>query len=143
MQELKEKVLGNIEKLLLVLTVVIIAVSGVGIFVSIYNSMSDRRREIAIMRALGARRTSVFAIILAESMLLCFGGGVLGLAMGHGLVAISAPIVEAEAGILVDRWAFEPIELVLVPSLLVLASLIGFVPGLSAYRTDVAKCLYN
>lgn len=143
MQELKEKVLGNIEKLLLVLTIVIIVVSGVGIFVSIYNSMSDRRREIAIMRALGARRSSVFAIILAESMLLCFGGGLLGLALGHGLVAISAPIIEAEAGILVDRWAFEPIELVLVPSLLVLASFIGFVPGISAYRTDVAKCLYN
>ncbi|MDA1016984.1 MAG: ABC transporter permease [Planctomycetota bacterium] len=143
MMELKEKVLGNIEKVLLVLTVVIIAVSGVGIFVSIYNSMSDRRREIAIMRALGARRSSVFSIILAESVLLCFGGGVLGLLMGHGLVFIAAPIIEAEAGILIDRFSFEAIELVLVPSLLVLASLVGFVPGISAYRTDVAKCLYN
>ena len=143
MMELKEKVLGNIEKVLLVLTVVIIAVSGVGIFVSIYNSMSDRRREIAIMRALGARRSSVFSIILAESVLLCFGGGLLGLLIGHGMVAISAPYVEAQAGILIDRFAFEPIELVLIPSLLVLASLVGFVPGISAYRTDVAKCLYN
>ena len=57
-QRLVTGLLGNIQKALVVLTGIIILVSGVGIFVSIYNSMSDRRREIAIMRALGAGRST-------------------------------------------------------------------------------------
>ena len=56
--------------------------------VSIYNSMSDRRHEIAIMRALGASRRTVMWVILLESILLSLGGGVLGLLLGHGLIGV-------------------------------------------------------
>ena len=138
---LMTNVVGNVRTMLVVLTGLIIVVSGVGIFVSIYNSMADRRREIAIMRALGAQRQTVFSIVLAESIILCIGGGLLGLLLGHGLVFAASPIVEARSGILLDPFAFEPLELVLFAVLLVLASLVGFVPGLTAYRTDVAKTL--
>ncbi|HEV3300093.1 MAG TPA: ABC transporter permease [Planctomycetaceae bacterium] len=141
MQQLMSSILGNVRTALVVLTSLIIIVSGVGIFVSIYNSMSDRRREIAIMRALGAQRRTVFAIILAESILLCFGGGILGILLGHGLVFAAAPVVQQQTGLLINPFAFEQIEFVLLPALIALASLIGIVPGLSAYRTDVARAL--
>jgi len=143
MQKIKDLLVGNIRKALLFLTALIIAVSGVSIFVSIYNSMSDRKREIAVMRALGAQRTSVFGIILAESVLLCLIGGILGLVLGHGLVLVAAPFIQAETGLLINPFAFEAIELVLFPVLLVLASLVGFVPAMTAYRTDVADALAN
>lgn len=138
---LMDNVVGNVRTMLVVLTALIVVVSGVSIFVSIYNSMSDRKREIAIMRALGASRQTVFSIILTESVLLCFTGGLLGLALGHGLVFLAAPIVEARTGFLLNPYAFEPIELVLLPALIILASLVGFIPGMTAYRTDVAKTL--
>jgi putative ABC transport system permease protein len=93
------------------------------------------------MRALGAQRRTVFSIILAESILLCFGGGILGILLGHGLVFAAAPIVQEQSGVLVNPFAFEPIEFVLLPALIGLASLIGIVPGLAAYRTDVARAL--
>jgi putative ABC transport system permease protein len=141
MKRLMDLFVGNVRIVLVFLTGLIIAVSGVGIFVSIYNSMADRKREIAIMRALGASRQTVFSIILAESILLCFTGGVFGLILGHGLVFVAAPIVESKSGILINPFAFETMELVLLPLLIVLASLVGFVPGMTAYRTDVAKSL--
>jgi len=141
MRDLMTNVVGNVRTALVVMTGLIIVVSGIGIFVSIYNSMSDRRREIAIMRALGARRTTVFSIIVAESLLLCVGGGILGLLLGHGLVFLSAPFVEAQSGLLVDPLAFEPVELILFPALIALAALIGFIPAMTAYRTDVARTL--
>jgi putative ABC transport system permease protein len=141
MQQLMSSILGNVRTVLVVLTSLIIIVSGVGIFVSIYNSMSDRRKEIAIRRALGAQRRTVFAIILAESILLCFGGGILGILLGHGLVFAAAPVVQQQTGLLINPFAFEQIEFVLLPALIALASLIGIVPGLSAYRTDVARAL--
>jgi putative ABC transport system permease protein len=139
--KLLRDVVGNIRIMLLVMTVLIIIVSGVGIFVSIYNSMSDRKREIAIMRALGARRRTVFSIIVAEAVLLCAGGGLAGLVLGHGLVFLVSPIVEARSDIMIDPWFFEAQELVILPALLVLAVVVGLVPGITAYRADVARGL--
>src|SRR5262249_58990496 len=95
MRKLLVDVVGNIRTMLLVMTALIIVVSGVGIFVSIYNSMSDRKREIAVMRALGARRGTVFSIIIAESVLLCAGGGLAGLAPGLIPVCPAAPSIAA------------------------------------------------
>ena len=138
---LMQNIVGNVRTMLIVLTALIIAVSGVSIFVSIYNSMSDRKREIAIMRALGAGRSAVFTIILSESVLLCLGGGILGIILGHGLVFIAAPIIEARSGLLINPFAFSSIELILLPVLVVLASLVGFIPAMTAYRTDVASTL--
>ena len=136
-------VVGNIRWLLVVMTGLILVVSGVGIFVSIYNSMADRRREIAVMRALGAQRSTVFWIIFCESVLLCVGGGLFGMLLGHGLVVLAAPLLEAKTGLLINPWAFEQWELVLLPVMIGLASLIGIIPGMTAYRTDVAKALQS
>ncbi len=135
-------VVGNVRTLLVIMTALILVVSGVGIFVSIYNSMADRRREIAVMRALGAQRSTVFTIIFLESILLCVGGGLFGVLLGHGMVVIAAPILEVRTGLLIDPWAFETLELILLPVLIALASLVGIVPGMTAYRTDVAKALH-
>lgn len=142
-RRLMQNVVGNIQKALVVLTGMIIAVSGISIFVSIYNSMSDRRREIGIMRALGARRSSVFAIVLAESAVLCVGGGLLGWLVGHGLAVLGAPYVSARTGLLLNGWAVNPWEFVLFPVLLVLAALVGFLPAMTAYRTNVADALQS
>lgn len=141
MNRFLENFVGNIRMVLVILTSMITIVAGISIFVSIYNSMADRRREIAIMRALGARRSTVFSIILGESLLLCVGGGVIGLLLGHGAIFIAAPIIEQQAGILVNPWKFETLELVIFPVLIVMGTLVGILPGVSAYRTDVAESL--
>lgn len=141
MQKLMTDVLGPVQLLLLFMTALIVIVSGIGIFVSIYNSMSARRREIAIMRALGAQRQTVLTVILLESVILCAGGGLLGLLSGHGLVVALRPIVEIKTGLIIDPLRFSPYELILLPTLIGLGVLVGFLPGLTAYRTDVADSL--
>lgn len=141
MTKIMRTLVGNIQLAFLLLTGLIVAVSGIGIFVSIYNSMSERRREIAIMRALGAQRRTVSFMILCETLLLCTGGGILGLLMGHGLVIAAAPIVEARSGLLLDPLMFSPWELILIPVTLLLAVLSGLIPSITAYQTDVAESL--
>jgi len=160
--ELFEFIIKPIRWTLLFLTSMICIVSGISILVSIYNSMSERRHEIAVMRALGADRTTVGGIILLESTLLSLGGGALGWFAGHALCLIASPIIEDRTGVTIGFWSFDPsidlvsllgssgglfeslpvpLELVLVPALLVLAIAVGFWPAVSAYRTDVAKSL--
>ena len=80
-------------------------------------------------------------LVTAADGLLCLGGGILGIILGHGLVFIAAPIIEARSGLLINPFAFSSVELILLPVLVVLASLVGFIPAMTAYRTDVASTL--
>jgi len=138
---LLDGIVGNVQVLLLILAVLVVVVAGIGMLVSIYNSMNDRRREIAVMRALGARRRTVMLVVLMESVLLSAGGGLLGLALGHALLGLLSPLVLQQTGVMIDALRFQWDELVLIPGLLALAALIGYLPAAVAYRTDVAKAL--
>ncbi|HTQ37497.1 MAG TPA: FtsX-like permease family protein [Pirellulales bacterium] len=130
------------QMILLVLTVLIVIVAGIAILVSIYNSMSERRHEIAVMRALGAHRGKIMMIVLTESIMLALGGGAVGWLAGHLLVGAAAPTITDYTGVAVNFLQFVPgSELILIPGLIVLASLVGYLPALSAYRTDVARAL--
>lgn len=130
-----------IQALLLGLTVLIVVVAGMGILVSIYNSMSERRREIAVMRALGARRSTVMAIVLIESVLLALGGGAAGWLLGRGLIAALGPAIAAQTGVSIGLAPLMTSELLLIPGLILLAALVGYLPAATAYRTDVARTL--
>jgi putative ABC transport system permease protein len=138
---LLEGIVGPIQLVLLVLTILIVVVASISILVSIYNSMSERSHDIAVMRALGASRSSVMLIVLSESILLSLAGGVLGIVLGHALIAAAAPYVESQAGIQLAFWEFDPWEVAVIPALVVLATLAGLLPAISAYRTDVARSL--
>ncbi len=127
--------------LLLVLTAMIVVVASVGIMVSIYTSMSERRHEIAVMRALGASRTIVMLVVLFESILLAAGGGLLGWAAGHVLAGAAGPWITEYTGVAAGFFQFATFELILIPGLIILASIAGYLPALAAYRTDVAKAL--
>jgi putative ABC transport system permease protein len=137
-----DSIIGPLTYVLFVLAVLIVVVSGIGIMVSIYNSMSERRHEIAVMRALGAARGKVMLIVLVESILLALGGGLCGWVLGHLLIGLLSPWIAGATSVSVGYFKFAPqYELILIPALIGLASLVGFLPALSAYRTDVARAL--
>ena len=138
---LLSNIIGNIQIVLLILAVLVIVVAGIGMMVSIYNSMSERRQEIALMRALGARRLTVMTIILLESILLSLGGGVMGVFFGHLLIAGIGPLISEHTGIIVRFWDFQLAEVILIPGLILLATIVGFLPAAVAYKQDVATSL--
>ncbi|MCA9121615.1 MAG: ABC transporter permease [Planctomycetaceae bacterium] len=154
-------IVAPIQAALLGITALVCVVSGISILVSIYNSMSDRKHEIAVMRALGASRGTVMTVILFESILLSVGGGMIGWIGAHSLMSlpIVSNTVEQRTGVPVGFTSFAPPienlelfglgpiigsvppELLLIPALLLLAVSVGFLPAMAAYRTDVAKSL--
>ncbi len=150
--------------LLLALTLMICIVSAISILVGIYNSMSQRTGEIAVMRALGAGRWKVMSIMLCESILLAVAGGLVGWFAGHVLNAMLGPIVENRTGVSLGFFDFAPgiplayllgglslpqglaqftisPELLIIPGLILVAVFVGIYPAVTAYRTDVSKSL--
>ncbi len=131
-----------LELLLLLVTTLVVIVSAIGILVSMVGSSLERSRDVAIMRALGARRSHVLAVVLIEAVLLAVGGGLAGWVLGHLLVGAIAPLITTNAGVSASIFSAAPgAELLLVPFLVVLAILAALIPALAAYRTDVAKWL--
>ncbi|MDR0870046.1 MAG: ABC transporter permease [Planctomycetaceae bacterium] len=138
---LLSNVIGNIQMVLFFLAVLVVLVAGIGMMTAIYNSMSERKQEIAIMRALGARRFTMMSIILLESILLSLGGGLFGLFLGHFLIGGMSPWITEYTGIIVRSWHFQLTEIWLIPGLVILASAVGFLPAAVAYKQDVASSL--
>lgn len=131
-----------VKNALLALTIVVCVVSGISILVSIYNSMSDRRRDIAVMRALGARRDVVLVVVLLESMLIAILGGAIGWFAGHAIGVACSDLVEERTGLQIGFLnTITAYELTLIPGLVILATLAGIIPALVAYRTDVSRNL--
>ncbi len=141
-QELLAYFVSPIKWALLALTSCVCIVSAIGILVSIYNSMNERKRDIAIMRALGASRDHITLIILVESVLIAIFGGIVGWIGGHLIGPLANPWIEESTGIRVHFLDVNTtLELWIIPGLIIIGALAGVIPAIVAYRTAVAKSL--
>ena len=133
-----------LELVLLLVTGLVVLVSALGILISMVGSSLERSRDVAIMRALGARRGHVLATVLIEAVLLAVGGGLAGWVLGHAIVAAIGPWIAANAGVRAGFFSSAPAaEALLVPFLVLLAIAAALLPALAAYRTDVSRWLHG
>lgn len=119
----------------------VIVVAGVGILVSIYNSVAARKREIAILRALGATKGRILALICLEAGLIGLVGGVLGVVAGHLIGAAGSIYMRRLLGEGLNWLQIGPAEVLYLGVVTLLAIIAGLVPALKAYRTPVATNL--
>jgi putative ABC transport system permease protein len=140
MAQLFDKI-GWFDRVLALVAWLVALVASASVLASIYNSMSARRRDIAILRALGARRGTVFAAIVLEASAVAALGSLGGFVVHVGLLAGAGSIVRAQTGVMIEPfqpgwvWVWAPAALV------GLAALAGVVPAYKAYGVDVASSL--
>jgi putative ABC transport system permease protein len=134
-------IIGKSSDVLEVLSYIVLLVTASSVLLGLYNTMNERRREIAIMRALGARRSQILRIILQEALFISLCAGVLGVALCHAALFVGSSYIEAETGISVDWAAFTLKELALVAGVGVLGSLAGILPAVEGSRVPVAENL--
>lgn len=139
--KLMDAVVGPLMTALLVITLITCVVAAVGVLVAIYNSMNDRRRDIAVMRALGARRETVTWVILLESLLIAVIGGTAGWLLAHVSIWAAGGPIEDRTGVQVGVLTTSYYEIFILPLVLILALVAGFLPAWFAYRTDVGSNL--
>ena len=133
--------LGVAEEALAAILAVVAIVVVLYVFVSMYGATLTRRREIATMRALGARRGTILRIVLAESATLATAGGVAGLAGGHVVAWVGASVLAARGVQVANPPVFSALEPVVLGSVILLGILAGMLPAVLAYRTEVEENL--
>ncbi len=133
--------IGWFDQVLTLIAYLVALVSAAGVLVSIYNSMSARRRDIAILRALGARRRLVFGAVVLEAAVI----GLLGMMVSFGVYAAIASgvaaVIRTQTGVVLDPWVYGPIMWQAPLAMTALCALGGLVPAWVAYRTDIASTL--
>jgi putative ABC transport system permease protein len=140
MADLFDKI-GWFDRVLTLVRYLVMLVAAGSILASIYNSMNERRREFAILRALGARRTTVFSAIVLEAAAIAALGMSAAFGIYLGLVTFVAGIIRAQTGVMLDPFSFNPVMLWSPAAFTALGALSGVVPAIKAYRTDVASNL--
>lgn len=129
------------QKVLELVSYMVALVAAGSVLASIYNSMNERRREIAILRSLGARKASVFSIIILESSTIAGVGAITGLGAYLVLMSVVASIVRAQTGVVLNPFVGSTVLLVAPLCMVFLGAMAGIIPAFKAYRTDVASNL--
>jgi putative ABC transport system permease protein len=140
MAELFDRI-GWVSRILTMVAYLIVVVAAGSILASIYNTMNERRREFAILRALGARRATVFSAIVLEASTITTLGALLGFLIYGGILAAAFVIVRAQTGVVLDAFKFDHALWMTPVGMVLLGALAGLVPAFKAYRTDVASNL--
>jgi putative ABC transport system permease protein len=133
--------IGSAADALTVVAWLVLLVAAISIAVAIYNTMNERRREIAIMRSLGASRSQIGAIIVLEAAVLSLVGAVLGVLLCHAAAYQLREVVEDSTGVFLDWTAFAIRELYLVVAVTVLGAVAGLLPAVKGSVTQVADNL--
>jgi putative ABC transport system permease protein len=133
--------IGNAADVLTVIAWLVLLVASVSITVAIYNTMNERRREIAIMRSLGARRHQILAIITGEAALLSCFGAVVGVTVCHLAAFLLRETVEDMTGVYLEWLQFAWWELWLVLGVTTIGACAGLLPAVKGSMTQVADNL--
>ena len=133
--------LGWFDRVLALIAWLVALVASASILVSLYNSMNERRREIAILRALGARRADIFGAVILESSAIATIGALAGFAVYFVIVSAAAAIIRAQVGVVINPWAGDAVLLWAPAGIIAMGAFAGIVPAVKAYRTDVAENL--
>jgi len=110
------------------------------VLLAVFAVLAARRQQLAVLRALGASRSFVFALVWCQVMIMIAFGALIGLAMGWFGAQVISRIVEARTGLVIAATIARP-ELVMVLALVLVGALLAVVPGIVSYRRPVSEGL--
>jgi putative ABC transport system permease protein len=126
-----------------VLAIISIAAQGLviaAVLLAVFAVLAARQRQLAVLRALGASRSFVFALVWCQVVTMIAAGALVGLALGWVGAQVISRIAEARTGLTIAATIARP-ELVMVLALVLVGALLAVAPGLFSYRQPVSEGL--
>ena len=133
--------MGNGTEAVKAFGILIICLGALSMFVNLYNSMNERKYDMALMRTMGASRLKLLKITLCESLALSLSGAVLGVLLSLALNKFASAWIYTKKHVEISSaLPQEAVAYVFLGSIL-LALLAGVIPAIKVYRIDIFKTL--
>ena len=129
------------EKALRILAYVIIFVSGLSIFISLFSSLKNRKYELSLMRVMGAQKQKLFLLLIIEGLILAILGCLLGLILAHVGMEVIGNLLSQDYRYNFSGRTFLKRELWLVVGAIAIGLIASILPALQASRTDISETL--
>lgn len=139
-QQLFELVVPAIE-ILEKLAWIILILAVFSMFITLLNSMKDRRYEMALMRVSGASSFKVFVSVIIEGILVSFLGLIFGLFLGHFLMELFSFYLEDEYHYYFTGWIIYEYEHLIIMAAVIIGMISALIPAIKAYKIDISKTL--
>jgi len=133
--------MGSAEKALFVVSLFVVLTGLIGMLTAILTSLNERRREMAILRSVGARPWHIASLLMVEAFALALAGVLLGLALLYLGIALAQGYVQANYGLFLPLALPSRYEWALLGAILAAALLMGALPAWRAYRQSLADGL--
>lgn len=133
--------IGIAENALLIVSGFVVVIGLSGMLTALLISLNERRREIAILRSVGARPVHVFTLIMSEAGFLTLLSVLLGLVFLHLILLAGQPIIENQFGIFIEIGGLSPYAWSLLGGVTLAGFLVGVIPSYRAYRLSLVDDL--
>lgn len=135
------QLVGVADTTLFIVAACVVLAGLTGMVTALLTSLNERRREMAILRSVGARPVHVFALLVLESAFLASAGVVLGFLLAWSALAVTGPLLARRFGLFVEAGLPGAYELAVGAAVIVAGVLAGLVPAWRAYRNSLADGL--
>ena len=133
--------IGVADRALMIVAAFVVFAGLLGMLTTILVSLNERRREMAILRSVGAAPRHIFTLMVAEAGILASAGVLAGIAMTYALLAAAQPLLVARFGIFVPLTGLTVPDAVMLAGIVVAALAMGLLPAWRAYRNTLADGL--
>jgi putative ABC transport system permease protein len=134
-------IVGAAEQALLIVSAMVVATALIGMMTAIFSTLNERRREMAILRSVGARPLHVLGLLVAEAGVLAIAGTLIGFAALYVGLLLARPVIDAAFGLYIDIGWPGRRELITLLAIVLAGLAAGFLPALRAYRSSLADGL--
>jgi putative ABC transport system permease protein len=121
--------------------ILIMAIAALSVFISLLNSLKERKYELALMRSLGASPSKLFGLVIQESLLLCLAGYAFGIILGRVAIMTLSSFGEEQFHFSLAQVGIAPVEMWLLPFTLAIGLIAALIPAFRAYRSDISSVL--
>ena len=137
LQELWQ-IIGIAEVALIGVSAMVVVTALLGMMAMIFSSLNERRREMAIFRAMGARPLVIFGMLIFEASMIAISGAILGFALAYIGLYFARPIVDSAFGLWLPSDAPTLNEFLLLAAVVAASIIVSLLPAIRAYRLSLS-----